>query len=227
MALKFARTSDSPPFNLVAEANHRIANHLSMIAALLRLQGGSLCKKETLSGPEVQLVLTEFGGRLETVAKVHRLLAHGQNGAPIDLAEYLRDTADGIVRGLSVNGNIRLHFDFRAEGALPPDKVVLLGLLVGELVTNSVKYAHPAGVAGTIQIESSRRDDGGLVIEVSDDGVGLPEGLDPLKNSGMGFRIMRAFASQLGATISFNNYGLGLNCILRMPHVVPPLKVVS
>ena len=227
MSLEFVRTSQPPPANLAAEANHRIANHISMISGLLRVQGADLGRKqEAMTGPEVRAVLEECGARLEAVAKIHRLLAEGQDGASINIAAYLSDIAEGIVSGLSIGGVIKLRCDI-APCALPPEKAVLLGLIVGELVTNAVKYAHPAGVAGMINLETSRRENGALVIEVSDDGVGLPENFDPSDGGGLGFRMIRELAARLEARVSFDNFGLGLTCVVRMPCGGAALKVVS
>jgi two-component sensor histidine kinase len=67
----------------------------------------------------------------------------------------------------------------------------------------------------------------GILINVSDDGVGLPEGLDPLEGGGMGLRIIQALTAKLGGTISFENDGLGLSCTLRAPHGKVELRAVS
>jgi two-component sensor histidine kinase len=121
------------------------------------------------------------------------------------------------VSGLSMTGETNLRCELASGCLLPSEKAALLGLLTGELVTNAVKYAHPAGVSGIIKIKSSSCDDGAIEIVVSDDGVGLPDGLDPLVSKGMGFRMIQALTSQAGATISFDNHGLGLTCTLRVP----------
>jgi two-component sensor histidine kinase len=137
--------------------------------------------------------------------------------AAIDAFSYLAAIAREIISGWSMTGKILLRADCRSRFVLPLDKAIPLGLIVGELVTNAVKYAHPTGVKGIIRIESSRHN-GAIVIEISDDGVGLPEGLDPLAASGAGLAMIRTLAAQLGASISFDNHGLGLSCILRMPY---------
>jgi two-component sensor histidine kinase len=135
----------------------------------------------------------------------------------IDAASYLETIAEGLISGLSMTEKIRFQADFPSRFVLPLDKAIPLGLIVGELVTNSVKYAHPTGIAGAIRIESARRN-GAIVIEVSDDGIGLPEDLDPLATDTAGLAMVRALARQLGASISFDNHGIGLSCTLRMPY---------
>ena len=65
-----------------------------------------------------------------------------------------------------------------------------------------------------------------IAIEVGDDGVGLPDDIDPLQSQSLGFRTIRVLARQLGASISFNNHGLGLSCVLHIPYAERALKSV-
>lgn len=166
--------------HLAVEANHRIANHLAMLAALVRLQALRVSEThKVMSAEEVQLVLQEFAGRLEAVGKVHRLLSTS-NGAPIDISDYLETIAQALVSSLTAKQQTTIQCVFPVTCVLPAEQAVALGLLIGELITNAVKYAHPAGVVGAITIEASRFDGDTIAIEVSDDGVGLPEDIDPL-----------------------------------------------
>jgi two-component sensor histidine kinase len=213
---------------LADEANHRIANHLAMLAALGRLQArGAGRTPIALSGKDVRRLLDDFAGRLETVAEIHRLLAHQPGGAPVEVADYLDRIAQGLVSSLTANGQTTIHCRFPMRLVLPAEQAVALGLLVSELITNALKYAHPAGVAGAIAIEASRDDDGTIAIEVGDDGVGLPGDIDPLESQSLGFRTIRLLARQLGASISFDNHGLGLSCVVNIPYAGRALKSVS
>ena len=115
----------------------------------------------------------------------------------IAIVDYLRTIAEGIISGLSKSGEIMLHADSRTRFVLPINKAVSLGLIVGELVTNSIKYAHPAGVGGVIGIDLFRLN-GAIVIEVSDDGVGLPEGLNPIGVADTGLARVRALVARIG-----------------------------
>lgn len=138
--------------------------------------------------------------------------------AAIDVGGYLEAIAAKIIAAPATNGETLLRVDLPARLVLPLGKAVALLLIVGELVSNAIQYAHPAGVLGVIGIKSSRRD-GAIVIEISDDGVGLPEGLDPGAPDNAGLVMVRALAARLQASISFDDHGLGLNCILRIPYL--------
>jgi two-component sensor histidine kinase len=227
---RFQSAPQTPPLasHLADEANHHIANHLAMLAGLMRLQAKGVGRTQiALSAKDVQGLLEEFASRLETVAEVHRLLAHRSTGAPVDGADYLETIARGLVSSLTAKGRMSIHCLFPVRFVLPAEQAVALGLLVGELVTNAVKYAHPAGVAGAITIEASTYDDDTIAIEVGDDGVGLPDDIDPLETQSLGFSTIRLLAKRLGASISFDNHGLGLSCAVHIPYPRQAFKAIS
>jgi two-component sensor histidine kinase len=230
--MPLARTlANSSALDVAAEANHRTGNNLFLIAGLARQYASSIRKEtRTMNGDEVGIILEEFGGRLDTVARLHRLLASGQQEASIHIANYLRDIAEAVISSLSVAGKAELQFVSDPGCSLPPKEALSLGLIVGELVTNAVKYAHPTGIAGTITLSCRRASGGNITIEISDDGVGLPEGVDPIKSEDFGFRLVRSLADQLGATIAFYSDCLGLRFVLHMPVALTaqfPLRRIS
>jgi two-component sensor histidine kinase len=95
-----------------------------------------------------------------------------------------------------------------------------------EAILNSIDYAHPAGVPGRILLSSAREPDGSIRVEVADDGVGLPEGFDPERDGGHGFRTMRRAGAELGAELSFRSSCLGLAVGLILP-TSPNLRSAS
>ena len=111
MTLALVRTpANSSALDVAAEANDRIGNNLSLIAGLARQSASSIRKESRMmNGDEVGIILEEFGGRLDTVARLHRLLASAQQKAPI-LVDYLRDIAEAVISSLSVAGETELEF---------------------------------------------------------------------------------------------------------------------
>ena len=102
-----------------------------------------------------------------------------------------------------------------------PACAVPLAVIVGELVTNSIKYAHPSGVAGQIRMSCHRGLDGSITIDIADDGVGFPQGFDPKSDGGLGLRVVHLLSAQLGASVTFESADLGLRVRLLVagaPH---------
>ena len=207
-----------PQSDLAAEADHRIANNLSLISSLARMRMADICKQSAkMDTGKVRLVLEEFAGRLDAVARLHRLLADGRGVRSVEIAGYLRAIATGTVSSLTSEGEIDLQINSDVGYRVAPEKALPLGLLVSELVTNAIKYAHPAKVAGKIGLECRGSASGAVTIEVSDDGVGLPEGFDTAKSGHLGFRLLRLLAEQAGGTIEFESSELGLRVTLDIP----------
>jgi two-component sensor histidine kinase len=204
------------PDDVAAEADHRIANHLGIIAALIRSQAAHLPEEPMLPRAGVRALLQEMSVRIDAVGRLHRLLMHQNGKAVVDLATYLREivTAMGSLAGAE---RTQFSFDLDPDHITSPKQGVAIGLLLGEAITNALKYAHPAGVPGNIHISSRSTPERRFVIEVADDGVGLPEDFDPTVSSGAGLRLMRALAEQIGGRLDLEQREIGLRVRLEVP----------
>jgi two-component sensor histidine kinase len=200
------------------EADHRIANNLGLIVSLLRLRARAVEQKSgTIERAEVGQLLEEVAARVDTVARLHRMLSHSQHETVVDLGDYLRELCASLTSSTSSGGSVRFSHLIDSTCVLPPEQVLTLGLLVSELITNSVKYAHPTGLPVQIEIQCRQNGTGDLMVEIADDGVGLPENFDPKVDGGLGLRVVRSLAAQLGATIRFESNALGTRVRLEMP----------
>jgi two-component sensor histidine kinase len=199
------------------ESNHRIANNLTLVSALLRLQANAIAKNgEPLSAQTAAGTLIEAATRIENVGRLHRLLSGEHDDAVA--GPYLADVCAGIMGSLAHTDEIT--FDDKSGGArLAPERLNAIGLFLTEALTNAFKHAHPAGAPGVIRVKFGRNGHD-LELESHDDGVGLPEGFDPAKDGGLGFRIMRSLAAQIGGTLSFPRRQFGLCIRLRAPVAV-------
>ena len=210
--------SGPTPELLIAESNHRIANNLTLIAGLLRLQASSLAKdKRSLTAEDVRLLIEEVGGRVETVARLHRLLASASRGSALVLSNYLHDIAEAAIGSMTAAGGVTFVRSAGDPCEIEPHQALPVGFIVGELVTNAVKYAHPTGVKGRIELGCHPRPHGTVLIQIVDDGVGLPEGFDPRKDGGLGMRMVRSLADQLGANLNFESSEVGLTVRMLIP----------
>ena len=203
--------------DLVAEANHRIANSLSIISALVRQRATEVRRADTdLTPKEVAGLLGEIQARLDATGRLHRMLSSATAGDPVDVGIYLQQLVSELVPSLTRKDAVILHSGCELGCRLPADATLHLGLIAVEFVVNSVKHAHPAGVQGHIALKCHYNDNC-VVVDLADDGVGLPEGLDPAMDSNSGLKLMRSLARQIGAGLEFRNSGLGFQCIVTLP----------
>jgi two-component sensor histidine kinase len=200
------------------EINQGAADCLSVIAELARMQAAGIAESPRLMNrDEVRLMLEEFGERVAAVGRLHGMLANARQGTAIDLAVYFRDVSTSVVSSSAVAEKTKLLFSTEPGCLVSPPSAQALGLILGELATNAVKYAHPTGIAGKIEVGCRKESTGTIVVEVCDDGVGLPDGFDPMKSGGLGLRLIRSLADQIEAKIDFVTGVLGLTFVLRLP----------
>lgn len=198
----------------IAEIDHRIANSLTMISAVVRMRANAIMGSVAISGNDAAALLRESALQIEAVAHLHRLLSENGPGLLLNICEILRETC--AAQKNIVANNYALTQSYAAECLLPRDRALPIALIVSEAMTNAAKYAHPTGVIGRVHLACTLSPTGTLIITVTDDGVGLPEGFDPATGGGLGLRVIRALAAQLGATWSLASTGLGARFTLTV-----------
>ncbi len=209
--------SDAENIERVKEADHRIANSLALIASFIRLQAAGVAEHAAgYSADEVKVLLTGMAYRVDAIGQVHRILSTEPQGDAIDLGKHLEDMCSAMCPFVSLNGRVELCCDPNGGCVVPTEDVVPIAMIVSEMITNAVKYAHPAGVAGRIDV-GCQRDGNRIIVEVTDNGVGLPENFDVIDGGGLGFKMVRALAGQLGAIPIFDSDTLGLRFLLLVP----------
>jgi two-component sensor histidine kinase len=212
-----ADRADAADF-VIAEANHRISNNLAILASAINIRATEVATRDRrLGSEEVALILGEVSAKISTVAWLHRFLSRDPGTISTDLNDHLYRLCETLLSALCDPKRVLLLRTGSGECVVPTDAVVPVSLIVTEVVTNSLKYAHPANVAGTIAVGCRTDAHGALVVEVSDDGVGLPEGFDFLSSGGIGSRTIRVLAKQLGAEAYFESRPIGLWFKLRLP----------
>jgi len=205
---------DIPPLAL-AEADHRIANNLAMLAGLMHLHAAEALRgTSSLTPVQVSALLEELSAKVATVAKLHRALANsGARG--IRIAQYVREICQ-TVSSLSSGSRTSVSITSTCEQDMEAARALPVGFIVTEMMTNALKYAHPTGMPVVLSVSCTEADDGSICIEVADDGVGLPERFDPSTDGGLGFRLMRSLAEQIGAELTFAASPLGTTCRLLL-----------
>ncbi|HVW73622.1 MAG TPA: sensor histidine kinase [Rhizomicrobium sp.] len=204
--------------DLVAEANHRIANSLSVLVSMVRMQSVAVKKSgESYSNAEVRHLLDGIAARINTISQLHRILSHVGTDGSISLRPHLHDVTDALVAALSSPEQGVKVMHTGGDCMVQMRQVQPIMLILCEIFINAIKYAHPSGVPLIMLVDCSLSGDGRLVITISDDGVGLPEGFDPLQSGGMGFKVMRSLAAEVGAELQIQSTHLGLSFRLSLP----------
>jgi two-component sensor histidine kinase len=180
---------------LLHEIHHRVKNNLQFISSLLRLQAADL-KDARLSE-----VFEETRGRVHAMALVHEKLYRAADFAQLDYGAYLRELVATVARTFS-SRVAAVTFSVKADPAeLETTAAVPVGLIVNELVSNSLKHAFPEGCAGSVAVRLHGSRETGYLLTVRDNGVGLPGDFDPAATRSMGWRLVEMLVRQLDGRI--------------------------
>jgi len=175
---------------LVKEVYHRVKNNLQTVSSLLSLQS------ESIKDPATRELFIENQHRIRSMAMIHERLHRSRTLARIDFREYLQGLATSLFRTYATHGNIALRVDVQ-DVSLPVDASITCGLIVNELISNSLKHAFPDGRAGEIVITMHGTPAGGYALTFTDNGVGLPEGFDIHGAKTLGMNLIASLTEQL------------------------------
>lgn len=169
---------------LMREIHHRVKNNLQMVSALLELQA-SYVKDEQIRG-----FFNDCQQRIQSMAMLHEQLHHNKNITQIDFAAYLHSLVANLCAQFSEScRQVTIQINTQAC-TLPVDTAIPCGLVLNELVSNVFKHAFPDGRTGEVRIALKSSEDGKVILEVADDGVGLPAGLDLHRSQHLGLRLI-------------------------------------
>lgn len=179
---------------LLREIHHRVKNNLQIISSLLNLQSHYTKDEETLD------VLMESKNRIRTMAIVHEELYRSPNLTNINFKEYLERLLSNLLYSYGVNGeSIETRFDLE-ECDISIDTAIPCGLIINELITNSLKYAFPHGEGGKIEV-SLKSHDGTYILKISDNGVGLDSNIEPENAETLGLQLVNSLVRQIDGTM--------------------------
>ncbi|MET4898064.1 histidine kinase dimerization/phosphoacceptor domain -containing protein [Sphingomonadaceae bacterium jetA1] len=201
------RASNARLEAMLSEVNHRVANSLQLVSAMIGLQKGSL------SDARAREALEDTQRRIRAIAQVHRRLYTANDVEQVDLRDYLGALVEELGESWS-NDVLPRTLTLIAEPVrVKTDRAVSIGVIVTELVTNACKYAYP-GRAGEVRIRVERTDDGCLLI-VEDDGCGMAPGRTP-QGTGLGAKLIRAMAQSLQTVVDYDPAHQGVRAMLRV-----------
>jgi two-component sensor histidine kinase len=200
---------------MIQEIHHRVKNNLQTIAALLRLQA------RRTDNPEVADQLRESVGRIISIAVVHEFLSHEENSV-INIHEVsnriLAEVRNGV---LDRSRPINLALEGARSFLLPAQQATSCALIVNELVQNAVEHAFVGQPGGSIVVTLAEQGDS-LYIDIQDDGRGLPQDFDPVRQGGLGLQIVRSLVredlkGEFELFPNSNNGGQGVRAVVSFP----------
>lgn len=195
----------------VREVSHRAKNTLQLVSSLLTLQ--ALGTRD----PEIRRAFQNAGSRIGMVTQAHQRIHSGLTAGAVDFAGHLRDLCAELEAGAAGGDGLRAIRADAEPALLPVDSVVPLTLIAGELIVNALKHAYSPEEPGNLTVSLHHGEDGRLYLTVADHGRGLPPDLDVSRASSLGFKIARAFATQLKGRLRAEPNHPGARLIVDLP----------
>jgi two-component sensor histidine kinase len=186
---------------LLKEIHHRVKNNLQVISSMLSLQS------RTAKDQEIMEMFQESQNRVRSMALIHERLYRSRDLSRIDFSEYIQDLVTRLVYSYSAySGPVTLKID-ADDVFLGVDTAIPCGLIINELLSNSLKYAFPDGREGEIRVEMSAHRNGRLTMIVGDSGVGFPKGLDFRNTETLGLQLVDSLVAQLDGAMELHTNG--------------------
>lgn len=194
---------------LLRELQHRVKNSFSVIASLVSLESSRTNDERAAAA------MACLQDRIQAIAALYDQLFQSGEASLVDLDAYLKTVAESLFTGQAASDRrVALELDLdRVE--IDAKRAAAVGLIANELLTDSFKYAFPGGRGGKIRL-ALKRVDGDCVLEVRDDGVGLPEDFSPGASGGFGLELVETLAAQVGGRFSVSSEG-GTRFSVRFP----------
>ena len=184
---------------LLREVHHRVKNNMQVISSLLRLQSG------VLEDPKVTTIFKECQDRVRSMSLLHEKFYRSKDLLNIDFAEYIKELTDGLIRSYGIDASkIAIKTDVKGI-SLVINIAIPCGLLVNELISNSLKHAFPKGKSGEVKVSMRPSEKGWVELIIRDNGVGFPKELDFRKTKSLGLQLVNTLVKdQLGGEIELD-----------------------
>ena len=201
------RASNARLEALLGEVNHRVANSLQIVSAMVGLQAAAI------SDQRARTALDDTQRRIGAIARVHRRLYTSNDTERVDMREYLGSLIDELAETWHEGDGPRRLLLAADPIRLPTDKAVSLGVIVSELVTNALKYAYPDD-RGEVRVALTREGEDFFLLTVEDDGCGMQPDAAP-RGTGLGTKLIRAMAQSLQSVLEYDAAHRGCRVTLR------------
>jgi PAS domain S-box-containing protein len=194
---------------LLREIHHRVKNNMQIVSSLLNLQSQSIKDEKVLE------IFQESRNRITAMALIHEKLYEERNLSQVNFPEYLNNLTEYLIHAYKQNMSyIKLVLDIK-EKKISLDLAISLGLIINELVTNSLKHAFKEQEHGELHI-LLKKEKKNYLLKIKDDGKGIPEDIDYLKTESLGLKLVVNLVEQQGGKIELNKNN-GTEFIIKIP----------
>ncbi|MBD2354258.1 PAS domain-containing protein [Tolypothrix sp. FACHB-123] len=183
---------------LLKEIHHRVKNNLQIISSLLRLQTRYIYDEQALE------VFQDSHNRVRAMAIIHEILYQSNDLTKIEVSDYIQSIVNNLLRSYGINTNIDIQMNIK-KISLKIDTAIYCGLIINELVSNSIKYAFVNNQQGAIYIELITIANNNYSLIVSDNGVGLSKDVEIYKQESLGLQLVWSLVEQLEGKITLDN----------------------
>lgn len=193
------------------DIHHRVQNDFHAISSLFSFQAGQA------ESPSDSLLLERVVNRIVAMGRIHSLLYRRKDRTAINLNTYLEELVDTTIElreGAYEKGDVRISRELDADTGqiLSFTESTQLGMIVNELITNSLKYGIRKDVVSTILIKTYTNQQGAAIVEVSDQGGGVAEkSLPKSQSGGFGLNMIKELAEQMNWRFTFERSAEGMN----------------
>jgi PAS domain S-box-containing protein len=183
---------------LLQEIHHRVKNNLQIIVSLLKLQAKYIYDERDLE------IFNNSRSRVETMSLIHEKLYKSRDISRIDFESYIKDLASYLIKAYKVHQE-NIELTVRASDIyLGIDTAIPCGLIINELIINTLKYAFPEGKKGKICISVEQSNDE-VQLTVADDGIGLPQNFNIKESDSLGLQLVDTLIRQLNGSVHVDN----------------------
>lgn len=194
---------------LIKEVHHRVKNNLQIVMSLLNTQSNFLESEAALAA------IRDSAHRMQSISLIHQKLYQSEYLSLVSMPAYIHELVHYLQD--SYRGMRPIYFNLQiASVEMDVSQAVPMGLILSEAVTNAIKYAFPRDMSGVISISLDYVGDDQLMLVISDNGQGLPEGVNFSEGNTLGVRLIQTFAAQLEGELTIESkFGLTIRLVFR------------
>jgi two-component sensor histidine kinase/Tfp pilus assembly protein PilF len=179
---------------LLKEIHHHVKNSLQVVSSLLRLQS------HEVDDEKISKMFEETQNRVLSIAKLHEQLYSSENLKEIDIKQHFLPLINDLVEEYKLGTKIKLDLDI-VDVKMGAETLVPLGLIINEMISNSLKYAFKGRDKGIIKINIAKLDNGRFEMIIGDNGVGMDNDFNFEESNSLGTQLIQIFTEQLNGSI--------------------------